>query len=154
MADNGKEDQELQQIWKLFQDSPEEIKERRQQITKIIHEDQNAEFPTSISIVTAFDELLSCFALGGQLKNYYRYGTMDVCQRQREKFWFAIKMGNFSEDKDDVPVESLTPKQLATRSKIQDFYKKRLLEDKANGSSEDIWNKRTELLSNPFEKSK
>jgi len=41
---------------------------------------------------------------------------------------------------------------LTNRIKVQEFYKKRFLEDKAKGSSEDIWNKREELLSNPFKK--
>lgn len=149
---SDKEDQELQQLWKLFQDSPEEIKQRRQQITKIIHDDQKSEFPTLMSIVTAFDELLGCFSLGGQLKNYYRYGSMDTCLRQREKLWFAIGNGSFTEEKKPKPVEELSPKELSSRTKIQEFYKKRLLEDKARGSSEDIWNQREEPLDNPFKK--
>lgn len=146
----GTEEEELKQLWSLFQDSPEDIQVRRQQITRAIQQDKNSEFPTSMSIVTALDELLGCFAIGGQIKNYYRYGTYETCKRQREKFWFAVKNGTMYDD-DKSPSE-LTDKELARRTKIQEFYKKRLLEDKAKGSSEDIWDVRKELIENPFKK--
>lgn len=99
--------------------------------------------------MTALDELIACFSLGGQFKNYYRYGSYDSCERQREKFWFAIKHGSLVEGK-DKPAEELNDKELNSRVKIQQFFKKRLLEDKSKGSSEDIWDARKELQSYPF----
>ena len=54
----------------------------------------------------------------------------------------------------EKPLEELDESELKARIKVQEFYKKRFLEDKAQGSSEDIWNKRTELLENPFKKYK
>ncbi|CAN3369712.1 hypothetical protein DICA3_F27424 [Diutina catenulata] len=142
------EDTELNEIWSLFQDSPADVQRRRQKVTKAIQEDTSMnDFPGSMSIVTALDELLGCFALGGQVKNYYRYGTYDTCVRQRQKFWFAVANGSFSEE--TKPVWDMNEKELAKREKIQGFYKKRLMEDKARGSSEDIWEARTERI-DPF----
>lgn len=149
----SKEDKELNEIWKLFQDSTtEDIQERRKAITKAIQNDTTLnDYPSQVSLTTAMDELFACFALGGQVKNYYRYGTYDSCTRQREKFWFALKNGTFMNQK-EKPLEELDESELKARIKVQEFYKKRFLEDKAQGSSEDIWNKRTELLENPFKK--
>lgn len=148
----GKDDKELEEIWKLFQDSNEDVQKRRKEITKAIQKDTNLnEYPGLVSLMTALDELIACFALGGQVKNYYRYGTYDSCTRQREKFWFAIKHGSFREQ-EERPLEELSERELTNRIKVQEFYKKRFLEDKAKGSSEDIWDKREELLSNPFKK--
>lgn len=50
----------------------------------------------------------------------------------------------------DKSLEELNDKELSSRIKIQEFFKKRLLEDKAKGSSEDIWDARKELQSYPF----
>ncbi|KAK6205109.1 uncharacterized protein RJT21DRAFT_111643 [Scheffersomyces amazonensis] len=149
---DDEEDKELKQIWSLFQDSPEDIQERRKNITKVIQDNTTSVYPTQISIFTALDELIACFSLGGQVKNYYRYGNYDVCKRQREKFWFAIKNGGFSESNDNVDFSKLSSKDLSKYTKIQDFYKNRVLEDKALGSSEDIWDERKELLGDPFKK--
>ncbi|CAN3376459.1 hypothetical protein DIURU_000121 [Diutina rugosa] len=142
------EEAELQQIWKLFQDSPEEVQQRRQKITQAISDSTSInDYPGSLSVVTALDELLGCFALGGQIKSYYRYGTYDACIRQREKFWFAITNGTMTEQ--NKPVWEMSEKELDQRAKIQNFYKKRLMEDKARGSSEDVWDMRTEKI-DPF----
>lgn len=130
------EEQELQELWSLFQDSPEDVQLKRKEITKKIKFDKVSEFPSTLLIFTATDELLSCFAITGQLKSYYRYGSYDLCARQREKFWFAMRNGSFSDS------DSNSPSDLQRKAKIQEFYKKRLLEDKAMGSSEDIWNLR------------
>ncbi|EGW33333.1 uncharacterized protein SPAPADRAFT_60668 [Spathaspora passalidarum NRRL Y-27907] len=148
MSDNN--DKELEEVWKLFQDSPEEIQQRRKTLTKAIHDDKTLDYPSTVKVTTALDEVLECFALGGQLRHYYRYGTYDVCERQREKFWFAVKHGGFTDN--NKPDDQLTEKELNTRLKIQEFFRKRVLEDKAAGSSEDIWDQRKELLSNPFRK--
>jgi hypothetical protein len=150
MSKEDGDETELKQIWSLFQDSPEDIKARRQQVTQALNE-RSSEFPGTMSIVTSLDELLGCFAVGGQIKNYYRYGTYDLCKRQREKFWFAVKNGTMYDG--EKPITELTTKELTQRQVIQEFYKKRLLEDKAKGSSEDIWDVRLELAPNPFKKS-
>lgn len=148
----SKEDTELNEIWKLFQDSNEDIQERRKEITKAIQNDTTLnDYPSQVSLTTAMDELFACFAIGGQLKNYYRYGSYDSCSRQREKFWFALKNGTFMNQK-EKPLDEMDESELKARVKIQEFFKKRFLEDKAKGSSEDIWDKRKELLDDPFKK--
>ncbi|RCK54925.1 Early meiotic induction protein 1 [Candida viswanathii] len=148
----SKEDAELQEIWKLFQDSDADIQQRRKEITKAIQSDTTlSDYPHHLSVVTAMDELFACFALGGQVRNYYRYGTYDSCDRATQKFWFALKHGSFFTPK-EKPVEELSEYELKKRLTVQEFYKKRFLEDKANGSSEDIWERRKELLENPFKK--
>ncbi|EMG50779.1 EMI1 Early meiotic induction protein 1 [Candida maltosa Xu316] len=148
----SKEDKELDEIWKLFQDSNEDIQLRRKALTQAIQKDTTLnDYPGHVAVTTAMDELFGCFALGGQFKHYYRYGTYDSCARQREKFWFAIRYGSLGEQK-DKPLDQLTETELTKRIKVQEFYKKRFLEDKAKGSSEDIWDKRKELLDNPFNK--
>lgn len=145
------EQEDLQELWKLFKDSPEDIQTRRKQVTSIIQENNSSSFPSEISVLTSIDELTGCFGLGYQLKNYYRYGEYSDCKRQREKFWFAIKNGSIMEGSDTYSINDETlmkPKELKRRQKIQEFYKKRLLEDKARGSSEDIWSERNEPLVN------
>lgn len=143
---------ELKQIWDLFEDTPQEIQQRRQRITETLHNKHGLEeFPTQMSIVGALDDLLGCFALGGQIRNYYRYGTHDSCARQREKLWFAVKNGTLYEGK-ELPLANMSDLDIAKRLRIQEFYKKRLLEDKAHGSSEDVWEERKELLEKPFGK--
>ncbi|KAK6465270.1 hypothetical protein DFJ63DRAFT_332702 [Scheffersomyces coipomensis] len=153
MAKKEEGNEELDQIWSLFQDSPEEIKERRKNITQVLQENTTQVFPTQMSIMSAADDLVACFSLGGQVKNYYRFGTYDMCQKQREKLWFAITHGTLLDSNDkNEDIEKLTAKELVARNDIQQYYKKRLLEDKAIGSSEDVWDQRKEPLSNPFKK--
>ncbi|CDR40379.1 CYFA0S05e00100g1_1 [Cyberlindnera fabianii] len=72
-----------------------------------------------MSCTEAFDQLTSCYSVGGQVKHYYRYGHMNDCVKQLERFQFCL----FNSD----PV------------KIQQWYKKELDEKRARGSSEDIW---------------
>lgn len=143
-------DDELEELWKLFEDTPEQIKLRRKEITQTLQNDLSLdEFPTQMSIVGAFDDLLGCFALGGQVKHYYMYGSHDMCFKQREKLWFAIKNGTMYESKEKDVLE-MGEREVSKRLKIQEFYKKRLLESKAKGLSEDVWNARKETLVGAF----
>lgn len=140
---------ELKEIWSLFQDSPEDIQRRREKITAAIQADTSVnDFPGTMLTITALDELLGCFALGGQLKSYYRYGTYDTCARQRQKFWFACVNGSLWQG-EEKPIWEMLEKELEKREKIQNFYRKRLMEDKARGLSEDVWDMRTEKI-DPF----
>ncbi|EDK42792.1 EMI1 family protein [Acetobacter pasteurianus] len=150
MTTNG--DKELNEIWKSLQESDSSLDLKRKEVlTSIQQNTELNDFPHKLAIMTALDELIGCFALGGQFKNYYRYGSYDSCQRQREKFWFAMKHGSmFESGGQEKPIEELSEKELNSRIKIQEFYKKRLLEDKAKGSSEDIWDARKELVDYPF----
>ena len=50
--------------------------------------------------------------------------------KTERKFWFAIKHGSFREQ-EERPLEELSERELTNRIKVQEFYKKRFLEDKA-----------------------
>lgn len=146
------EENELNGLLSLFKDSSDDIQQKRQQVAQMISENSISSFPSEMSMLTALDELLHCFALGGQFKNYYRYGTYSTCERERQKFWFAVKNGTVMEARTPVDIDSIAsnPKEVERRTKIQAFFKQRLLEDKARGSSEDIWDAREKLLNRPF----
>ncbi|ODV78032.1 uncharacterized protein CANTADRAFT_26984 [Suhomyces tanzawaensis NRRL Y-17324] len=145
-----KEEEELNQLMDLFKESPEEAKVRKEEFQKaVVQQADLLDFPANMSVVTALDDLFGCFALGGQVKHYYRYGTYASCQKQREKFWFAIKHGEMYEGK-QKPLDELTAREINKRVKIQDFYKQRWIEEKAKGLSEDVWSVRKEKLENPF----
>lgn len=85
-------------------------------------------FPKEMSCMTCLDELMSCMSLGGQVRNYYRYGDLTLCDRQNEKLNFCF---------------SQSMKTGAERERnVQEFYKKRLVAELSRGSSEDIWEAR------------
>ncbi|KAI3405737.2 hypothetical protein KGF56_001344 [Candida oxycetoniae] len=144
------DDEELRKLWEQFQDSSDALDEKRKQVIETI--DRNTglnDYPCKLSIMTALDELIGCFALGGQFKHYYRYGSYDLCEKQRKKFWFALKHGSLFDQK-DKQVEKLSETELENQVQVQEFYKKRLLQEKSNGSSEDVWDAREEAKSYPF----
>lgn len=141
---------ELKEILALFEDSDEQIAEKRLEVLRTVRENDVSSFPTDISVLSAFDDVLLCFALGGQVRNYYRYGTYTTCLAQREKFWFAMWNGSISESEINVESVAQNPRELERRKRVQQFYKDRLFDKKMGGSSEDVWDARTKLLSAPF----
>lgn len=142
--------EELLKLQDLISDKDSEIAEKRREVLKTVRENDILSFPTDLSLLSAFDDVLSCFAFGGQIRNYYRYGTYTTCAAQREKFWFALWNGSMTETKIEVDSLAQNPRELERRQKVQEFYKKRLFEKKLAGSSEDIWNERSQLLTHPF----
>ncbi|EGV65967.1 hypothetical protein PSN45_003227 [Yamadazyma tenuis] len=144
----SKEEQELEQLWSYFKDSPDDIKEKRQKLTASLSRTDLGAYPSTMSISTAFDELFQCFSIGGQIKNYYRYGELSYCGKQREKLWFALRHGSFVSETQVNEQSSM--KDIETAQKIQQFHKQRLLNEKAHGSSEDVWDIRETPLVNPF----
>lgn len=85
-------------------------------------------FPKEMSCATALDELMQCMSLGGQVRNYYRYGDLTLCDKQSEKLNFCFSNSLNTQDVKEV--------------NVQEFYKKRLVEQLKRGSSEDIWESR------------
>lgn len=142
--------EELLKLQELLTEKDSEIADKRREVLKTVEENDILSFPTDLSVLSAFDDILSCFALGGQVRNYYRYGSYTTCSAQREKFWFALWNGSVSESEIDVESVAQNPRELERRKKVQEFYKKRLFEKKLAGSSEDIWNERKHLLTHPF----
>lgn len=144
------DEKELQQLLELFQSDDAQINERRKEVLKTVRENDVSSFPSDLSLMSAFDDVLMCFSLGGQIKNIYRYGSYTTCEAQRKKFWFAIWNGSFSEKEMDVEKLAADSRELERRQKIQEFYKQTLLDKKAQGLSEDIWDERKEILTKPF----
>lgn len=94
-------------------------------------------FPTEMSCTQAFNDLVACYSIGGQMRHMYRYGTISYCLDKREKFKFCILVkGNTAEEK---------------KKKIARFYKERLAAQKLKmGSSEDVWTVRRTKVEKPF----
>lgn len=144
------DDKELQQLQELFLEVDPQIAERRKEVIKTVRENDVSSFPSDLSLMSAFDDVLMCFSLGGQIKNIYRYGSYTTCEAQRKKFWFALWNGSFSEKEMDVEKLAADSRELERRQRIQEFYKQTLLDKKTQGLSEDIWDERKELLKLPF----
>lgn len=81
-----------------------------------------------MSCFTAMSELLECMSLGGEVRNYYRYGDFSMCDKQTKKLNFCLK-------------NSSKPKDVRGKN-IQQYYKDQLVEKLKRGSSEDIWEAR------------
>lgn len=141
---------ELKEILALFEENDDQIAEKRLEVLRTVRENDVSSFPTDISVLSAFDDVLLCFALGGQVRNYYRYGTYTTCLAQREKFWFAMWNGSISESEINVESVAQNPRELERRQKVQQFYKEKLFNKKLGGSSEDVWDARSQLLASPF----
>lgn len=138
----------LTNIWNQVNGTAESNIEIRERTARSIKEESSS-YPTTISVVSALDDLILCFAIGGQVKHYYRYGSYTTCERQRSKFWFALKNGTFfNNEEDETNFNDIG--DLERKKKVQEFYKSWLLEDKAKGSSEDVWNERRKPLNSPF----
>ncbi|GEQ70805.1 hypothetical protein JCM33374_g4484 [Metschnikowia sp. JCM 33374] len=149
---SSSDDKLFEEFQSYFQDEKDpQIVEKRKEVLKTMRENDLESFPTDLTLLTAFDEALQCFSIGGQVRNYYRYGTYSLCQAQREKIWFALKNGAVMNSKEfDVDAVASNPKELQRRKTVQEFYKNRLMEKKMQGSSEDIWDARKTPLKNPF----
>ncbi|CCC66597.1 hypothetical protein NCAS_0A00370 [Naumovozyma castellii] len=84
----------------------------------------SSEYPCTMSCLDAFDQLTACYSLGGQFRNYYRYGEYNSCTKQLAKLKFCIVNSN-------DPV------------KVQQWYKEQAeFNSKFRGSSDDIWEER------------
>ncbi|KAH3899569.1 related to Early meiotic induction protein 1 [Saccharomycodes ludwigii] len=81
-------------------------------------------YPTTMSCTECFDQLTECFSIGGQFRNYYRYGKFDLCEKQGDKLKFCL-----ANSTDPV--------------KVQEWYKKELeYNKKYRGTSDDVWEER------------
>ncbi|ODQ81906.1 hypothetical protein BABINDRAFT_160136 [Babjeviella inositovora NRRL Y-12698] len=84
-----------------------------------------SQYPHVMSCTQAFDLLVGCFSLGGQIKSYYRYGTLANCEDQLTKFKFCIS--------------NSTKSGAEKEQGISQWYKESWAQKKASGSSEDVW---------------
>ncbi|SCW03026.1 LAFE_0G01310g1_1 [Lachancea fermentati] len=83
-----------------------------------------AKYPSTMSCTEAFDQLTACYSVGGQFRNYYRYGEFNPCVKQLAKFKFCIVNGT-------DPI------------KVQEWYRDQAEYNRIHrGSSDDIWEER------------
>ena len=139
----------LEDVYSLVQDE-NPLAVPRKHADNALREHAVSSFPADMSIIVAFDEVLQCFGIGGQVRHYYRYGTYNPCEDARKKMWFALRYGSFSEKPMDAENMATQPKEMERRVRVQQYYKDKLIRDKLNGSSEDVWEQRNTLLSRPF----
>jgi hypothetical protein len=94
-------------------------------------------FPTTMSCSQAFNELVGCYSIGGQMRHYYRYGSVSQCSDKREKFRFCLS----SKLKTGKEQEAV----------ISRYYREKLAEKRLTvGSSEDVWTARKTKVHKPF----
>lgn len=94
-------------------------------------------FPTEMNCSQVFDQLLKCYSIGGQMRNYYRYGEMSYCTDKRNKLKFCLKTKFYQEEN--------------RKEAISRWYMERLAHQLKEGkSSEEIWSSRPEPLRRPF----
>ena len=98
---------------------------------------QNTTFPTEMNCSQVFDQLLKCYSIGGQIRNYYRYGEINYCHdtRSKLKFCLGVKLKGEEDRKEE----------------IRKWYMKQLGEQQAkHHSSETVWSSREVPLRMPF----
>lgn len=94
-------------------------------------------YPTEMNCSQVFDQLLKCYSLGGQIRNYYRYGEISYCLEKRSKLKFCLGTKLMSEED--------------RREKIRHWHIKQLAEQQAKRqTSEVVWKSREEPFRLPF----
>ncbi|CCE91550.1 Emi1p TDEL_0C06610 [Torulaspora delbrueckii] len=84
----------------------------------------STKYPSTMKCMEAFDQLTVCYSVGGQFRNYYRYGEFNACQKPLAKLKFCLVNG-----KDPV--------------KVQEWHKDQIEYNKAHrGTSDDVWQER------------
>mgnify|MGYP001356835285 CR=1 FL=1 len=79
----------------------------------------STKYPSTMKCMEAFDQLTVCYSVGGQFRNYYRYGEFNACQKPLAKL----------NGKDPV--------------KVQEWHKDQIEYNKAHrGTSDDVWQER------------
>ncbi|CAI4056703.1 hypothetical protein N7582_000683 [Saccharomyces uvarum] len=76
--------------------------------------EMSAKYPTTMSCREAFDQLTSCYSIGGQFRNYYRHGDFTSCDKQVSKFKFCIVHGS-----DPVKVQEWHKEQVSNNKTLQ-----------------------------------
>jgi hypothetical protein len=98
-------------------------------------------FPTEMSCTEAFNDLVACYSIGGQMRHIYRYGGISYCHDPWKKLKFCLRMKT-----------SVTTSPEDEAKKVALYYMEKLAQQKKEGgSSEDIWKVRTVPIKNPFQ---
>lgn len=146
----GKEEDELTSLFRDFVDDIGEKPHSDERISKEVSDNQKAEaagpdlpenllmgLPDSMSCSQVFDQLVKCYSIGGQIRQYYRYGDISYCKDKRNKLKFCLGTAVKYDDE--------------RRRLVREWYAKQLQEQALHGfSSESVWKPRTEPLRRPF----
>ena len=95
-------------------------------------------YPRTMSCRQAFDQAFYCQSLGGKFNDLYRYGGIRSCSPQWSQFWFCMRVRTLS----DKEREHQTAEWYESRED-------RIKKERA-GSSEDVWELRTEPVKKAF----
>lgn len=98
----------------------------------------NALYPRTMGCRQAFDQAFYCQSLGGKFNDIYRYGELRSCSDNWSAFWFCMRVRNLGDNE--------------RQEAIRDYYEKRegQIKKERGGSSEDIWDIRTEPVKQAF----
>ncbi|KAF1353341.1 hypothetical protein BDV97DRAFT_346348 [Delphinella strobiligena] len=98
----------------------------------------NALYPRTMSCRQAFDQAFYCQSMGGKFNDLYRYGSIQSCSQHWGAFWFCMRVKNLGDTERE-------------RS-IAEWYENReeRLKKERGGSSEDVWEIRTEPVKKAF----
>lgn len=130
-----KDDTELQELFKDVTDAinaPADTEEPQERLPVDL-----SSFPTEMNCSQVFDQLLKCYSIGGQIRQYYRYGEMNYCFDKRDKLKFCLKTKFYREEN--------------RKEAVSRWYMERLAHQLKEGkSSEEVWSSRQEPLRRPF----
>ncbi|GAA5823775.1 hypothetical protein JCM11251_003288 [Rhodosporidiobolus azoricus] len=87
------------------------------------------------SCLTLFDNFLLCYSLASQVKSVYRHGAPRDCTPKFEDFKFCMSVKGLSEEKKE---------EVWVRRRAEWWAERRL-----GKSSEDVWDARTNVYTNP-----
>lgn len=94
-------------------------------------------FPTEMDCSQVFDKLLKCYSLGGQIRNYYRYGEISYCLEKRAKLKFCLGTKLMSEEDRREKIRHWHMEQLASQQQKRQ-------------TSEIVWRSREKPFRLPF----
>ncbi|KAI4789166.1 hypothetical protein E4T44_13330 [Aureobasidium sp. EXF-8845] len=117
--------------------SPSGSVEQRSESDAPLDISPEALYPRQMSCRQAFDQAFYCQSLGGKFNDIYRYGELRSCSDNWNAFWFCMR------------IKTLPDREREDR--IKEFYQAQDEEKKAEkGSSEKIWDLRTEPVAKAF----
>jgi hypothetical protein len=94
-------------------------------------------YPDTMSCRSAFDYAFFCQSFGGQWVNVYRYGELRSCSEHWENFWLCMKARAYPDEQ--------------RKETFRNHYRKKAIKYKTGPSSEDVWDVRTEPLTDAFQ---
>mmetsp|Transcript_16728 Transcript_16728/g.29613 ORF Transcript_16728/g.29613 Transcript_16728/m.29613 type:complete len:138 (-) Transcript_16728:329-742(-) len=84
---------------------------------------ESVELGLQTNCVEHFDEMMYCFSPGHQFKNYYYYGSVDVCEKVRQNFvkCLSLKTNKTAQEKADIIKEIDVQAAIPPSSQIWSF---------------------------------